>query len=187
MESATSVSNVSNNEECSELKNIQYKTMLISGNLTSTLSKHSNSLLNLDKFLEDNKNSNKTEPWNKLDKTIKTKKLMLFAEKYTKLHELTEEENNLLVSFLKDCLDRKKFQRVKDVEYDKITSEIENIPTLFYNKPIKHFTLKNTDKRISTLKSLPPKKLKGTVKNKQITISVEDKSNKIESQSDEDN
>jgi len=62
-------------------------------------------------------------------------------------------------------LDRKKFQRVKDVDYDKTTGEIKDIPAIFYNKPTKHFTLKNTDKRVSTLKSLPPKKVKGTIKN----------------------
>ena len=34
----------------------------------------------------------------------------------------------------------------------------DSIPALVYNKSTKHFTLKNLDKRISTLKSLPPKK-----------------------------
>ena len=35
-----------------------------------------------------------------------------------------------------------------------------------YTKASKHFTLKNIDKRVSTQKSLPAKKLQGTIKNK---------------------
>jgi hypothetical protein len=71
---------------------------------------------------------------------------------------------------LKDCLDRKKLQRVKDVIYDKTLGEIKEIPALSYNKSSNHFTLKNLDaKRVSTLKSLPPKKVKGTLKNNEET------------------
>ena len=66
-------------DECLELKNIKYKTMLLSGTpLQET--KSSNDLSNLDKFLEDEKNNNKNEPWCKLDKTIKTKKLLEFVD-----------------------------------------------------------------------------------------------------------
>jgi hypothetical protein len=152
-------------EECVELKNLKYKTMLLSGVVFKESKSTANDLCNLEKFLEDNKNNTQIEPWSKLDKTLKTKKLLIFAETYAKDKDLTSEEASLLVAFLKDSLDRKKFQRVKDVDYDKTTGEIKDIPAIFYNKPTKHFTLKNTDKRVSTLKSLPPKKVKGTIKN----------------------
>ena len=155
-------------DECIELKNIKYKTMLLSGNILTEIKSSNDDLCNLEKFLEEDKQNNKNEPWSKLDKTIKTKKLILFAEKYTKTHNGTEQEEKTLISFLKDCLDRKKLQRVKDVDYDKTTGEIKDVPALLYNKSTNHFTLKNIDKRISTLKSLPPKKtagVRGTVKN----------------------
>jgi len=152
-------------EECVELKNLKYKTMLLSGVVFKESKSTANDLCNLEKFLEDNKNNTQIEPWSKLDKTLKIKKLLSFAETYAKDKDLTSEEASLLVAFLKDSLDRKKFQRVKDVDYDKTTGEIKDIPAIFYNKPTKHFTLKNTDKRVSTLKSLPPKKVKGTIKN----------------------
>jgi len=158
----------SKSDECIELKNIKYKTMLLSGNVINEIKSSNEDLSNLEKFLEDDKQNNKTEPWSKLDKTLKTKKLLGFAEKYTKENQLTDEEEKLLICFLKDCLDRKKLQRVKDVEYDKITGEIKYVPALAYNKNTKHFTLKNLDKRVSTLKSLPPKKggsIRGTIKN----------------------
>jgi len=166
-----------NNDECVELKNIKYKTMLLSGNVLSE-TKSSSDLSNLEKFLEDNKTNKQNEPWSKLDKTIKTKKLLQYTEEYAKKNNLTSEEESALYAFLKDSLDRKKLQRVKDVDYDKLTGEIKNIPALHFNKTTNHFTLKNIDKRVSTLKSLPPKKgTKGTVKSAAITIENSDSDN----------
>ena len=81
---------------------------------------------------------------------------------------MDDEECELLIIFFKDCLDRKKFQRVKDVIYDKTTGLVKEVPALSYTKATKHFTLKNIDKRVSTLKSLPAKKLQSTIKNKKI-------------------
>jgi hypothetical protein len=157
--------NITNVEECLELKNIKYKTMLLNGNpLQET--KSENDLSNLDKFLEDEKNNNVNEPWCKLNKTIKTKKVLEFVEKYKTEKNLDQEEEKALLTFLKDCLDRKKLQRVKDVIYDKTNGSIKEIPALSYTKANKHFTLKNMDKRVSTLKSLAPKKAQGTIKNK---------------------
>jgi len=151
-------------EECIELKNIKYKTMLLNGNpIVET--KSSNNLSNLDKFLEDEKNNSKNEPWSKLNKTIKTQKILSYVESYKKEKKLSEEEEKLLVVFLKDCLDKKRLTRVKDVVYDKVTGNIKEIPALFYNKSNKHFTLKNLDKRVSTLKSLPSNKHKKSVSN----------------------
>ena len=151
-------------DECVELKNIKYKTMLLNGNVLMD-SKQSDNLTNLEKFLEDDKNNNQNEPWSKLDKTVKTRKLLAFAEIYAKEKNFNEDEEQLLHIFLKDCLDRKRLSRVKDVEYDKLTGEVKMIPSLTYVKGTKHFTLKNMDKRVSTLKSLPPKKIRGTIKN----------------------
>jgi hypothetical protein len=82
-------------------------------------------------------------------------------------NQLNEEEGDILIQFLKDCLDRKKLQRIKDVVYDKENGVIKSIPALTYIKTTKHFTLKNIEKRVSTVKSLPPKKGHGTtIKNK---------------------
>ena len=156
-------------EECLELKNIKYKTMLLNGKpLHET--KSENDMSNLDKFLEDEKNSNVNEPWCKLNKTVKTKKILEYIEKYKKEKNLDDEEENLLTTFLRDCLDRKKLQRVKDVVYDKTNGTIKEIPALSYTKINKHFTLKNIDKRVSTVKSLAPKKAQGTIKNKNIQV-----------------
>jgi hypothetical protein len=153
----------STNNDCNELKAIKYKTLLING-VAWPETKTSSNLENLDKFLESEKNSNSNEPWSKLDKTAKIKKLQFFAENYKLENSLSETDFTKLTSFLKDCLDRKKLQRVKDVIYDKTSGEVKSVPALFHNKQSNHFTLKNTDKHVSTIKSLAPKKVK-TAKN----------------------
>jgi hypothetical protein len=145
-------------EECIELKNIKYKTMLING-VPLNESKASQSMQNLDKFLENEKNNSENEPWCKLNKTIKIKKITEYVtDDYKQLHELDDVESENLIKFLKDCLDRKKLHRIKDVIYDKENGIIKEIPALTYVRTTKHFTLKNIEKRISTLKSLPQNK-----------------------------
>lgn len=130
--------------------------------------KSSNDLSSLDKFLENEKTNNMYEPWCKLNKTMKLKLLCDYVDIYKEEHELSSEETNTLIVFLKDCLDRKKLQRVKDVVYDKENGIVKDIPSLYYVKGSRHFTLKNTDKRVSTLKSLAPKKGQGTIRKKEI-------------------
>ena len=154
--------------DCNDLKTLKYKSKIFTNSqndFSRTESKSSSDLANLDKFLENEKITNSNEPWSKLDKTAKIRKLTLFADNYKLLNELTNTEYDKLISFFKDCLDKKKLQRVKDVNYNKDTGEIKNIPALFFNKPLTHFTLKNIDKRVSTLKGLAPKKKQGTAKN----------------------
>lgn len=158
-------------DECQELKNIKYKTMLLNGApLHET--KSSNDISNLEKFLEEEKINNSNEPWCKLNKTIKTKKLLEYVEVYRNDKNLDETETKILVSFLKDSLDKKKLCRVKDVVYDKINGVVKEIPSLIYTKTNKHFTLKNMDKRVSTLKSLATKKGNGTIRHKDLNKST---------------
>ena len=157
-----------NNDECQELKNIKYKTMLLNGApLKET--KSSNDISNLEKFLNDEQIHNSNEPWCKLNKTIKMKKLLEFVEVYKKDKKLDENEVKQLMTFFKDSLDKKKLCRVKDVVYDKVNGNIKEIPSLTYIKSTKHFTLKNMDKRVSTLKSLAPKKINESIKRNDIT------------------
>ena len=58
---------------------------------------------------------------------------------------------------------------------NKETGEIKDIPALYFNKPTNHFTLKNIDKRVSTLRGLAPKKKQGTAKNIKVNDSDSEK------------
>ena len=120
----------------------------------------------IDDLLDKEKLHNKTEIWIKLDKTIKIQKLHQFAEKYGKDHTLPVKDIKALKMFFVNCLEKNKLNKTKDVLYNKETSEIAAIPALHFNQATRSFTLKITDpKRVSTLKSLTPKRL--TEKNKE--------------------
>ena len=148
--------------DCPELNTIKYKSMMMRGSVIKE--PITNNVDNLDAYLEREKTANNGDPWSKLDKTAKIRKLVVFVEQYREEQCMTPVEADLLLTFLKDSLDRKRLSRVKDVIYDKVSGLIKEIPSLHYNKASTHFTLKNTDKqRTSTLKSLPPKKAKSRV------------------------
>lgn len=113
----------------------------------------------IDQLLEKEKQHNKTETWNKLDKTVKIQKLHAFAEKYGKDHSLPAKDTKSLKLFFVDCLEKNKLQKTKDVQYDKDRMEILSVPALYFNVANRNFTLKMIDtKRVSTLKSLTPKR-----------------------------
>ena len=154
-----------------ELKNIKYKNMLLSNN--KEINKN-NTQTTINDFLDRERANNKKETWNRLDKTIKLKKLQEYCIRYGNENNLAQAKIESLSQYLKNCLDRKRFERVKDINYDKENEIIKSIPNLSYNKQSKRFTLKRSEKRVSTLKSLgPSRKRNPTNKTKKITIESE--------------
>ena len=153
-------------EQCNELKNIKYKSMLLSGNSNNTMNAPRNtknsSLKNLDAFLEAEKARNKKESWSRLDKTVKLRKLYEWGENHCKEKKWSETNGKQLKIFLKHCLDKKRLNRVKDVTYDKNTGKVTNIPNLQFLK--NRFTLKRNDRRQSTVKSLGVGRKNKTIK-----------------------
>lgn len=158
-------------EEDTMMSPVKTKPTILNGVPVLSSKIYANNIDNLDKFLENERTCNENDSWSNLDKTAKIRKLNAFALEYAKQHELNEAQTEELGKFLKDALDHKKIQRVKDVMYDKTTGLIKSIPALAFNKPTNHFTLRNVDKRVSTLKSLPPKKnVRSTAKQPPINI-----------------
>jgi hypothetical protein len=137
------------------LKNINYKNMLLTGNY-SMLKPDVVTHPNIDNILENEKNANKSDPWNKLDKSAKVVKLKEYATRYGKEQDCNDTEINGLYRFLLANLEQKKLLRAKDVVYDKVTGIVTSIPCLIYHAGLKKFTLKRCEKRQSTLKSLAP-------------------------------
>ena len=113
----------------------------------------------LDALLEKEKIRNKGEVWLKLDKTIRKQKLEEYAEKYGKEHSMSSKDLKLLKTFFNNCLEKNKLNKSKDVVYNKEERVILSIPALHFNQITKNFTLRILDtKRVSTLKSLTPKR-----------------------------
>lgn len=154
-------------DTCNELKNIQYQSMLLNTNKTNqTVTNTNENMSDLDDFFNKEKALNQSLPWIKLDKSIKHKKLTQYAKKYTSEHKLNKEVTQELGFYLKDCLERRKLQKQKDLVYDKSIGVIKNIPNLSFNKTTRKFTLKSSDKKQSITKGLAPKTAKKTLKNK---------------------
>ena len=142
------------NEECQELKNIKYKNMLLSGNNIINTPTVNSKQANIDMFLDKESKLNKSEPWNKLNKTAKITQLNEYVDLISTEHKLSQDEINNLKGYLTEGLDKKKLQHVKDVQYDKVTNKIKLIPCLHFNPVTRKFTIKRQEKRVSTLKSL---------------------------------
>lgn len=116
-------------------------------------------LKNIDSILDKERLNNKTESWVKLDKNVKRQVLHSYAEKYGKEYNMPVKEIKVLKNFFNTCLEKNKLNRTKDVVYNKDTQIISSIPGLFFNKNSKNYTIRANDtKRVSTLKSLAPKK-----------------------------
>lgn len=69
--------------------------------------------LHIDSILENEKQKNKTDTWNKLDKTIKIEKLKTFAYKFGKDHGFHDDDISVLMLFFCECLDKNKLQKKK--------------------------------------------------------------------------
>ena len=130
-----------------------------------------NSISHIDTYLENERAHNNSEPWGKLDKTVKISKITAYAKTYIDEHGLPTDDCSNLVAFLISCIDQKKIVKTKDVNYDRISGKIITIPFLIHGagaggsgsglldhhataSTTTKFTLRRCDKRQSTLKSL---------------------------------
>jgi len=154
---STDIPATPSNVETSPKQTMKYKSAMYPPSAAVHTNEMNYSMI--DALLETEKQRNKTEAWNRLDKTQKILNLHAFAEKYGKDHGLPIKEIKHLKSFFTDCLDKSKLQKTKDVIYNKDTHEITSIPSLYFNSSNRAFSLKAIDtKRVSTLKSLTPKR-----------------------------
>jgi len=160
------------NEECLELKNIKYKTMLLNKN-KKTFVDSTNNVCNLDILLDKECNLNKKESWNKLDKSIKMDKINEYIELLTVKHKLTMIEQKTLNEYLSISLDKKNLYKNKDVVYIRESGKLENIPILHFNNNTRKFTIKKQQQQ-STAKGLgPTRKVNRSKSNKNNVIALD--------------
>lgn len=94
--------------------------------------------------------------WSRLHKMQKTDKLIEYAESLSDKEDLTTDELNDLILYLKHLLDCKRLQNSKDIVYNAIDSKIENIPNLKFvqENTRRRFTLKKNDNSMSISKQI---------------------------------
>ena len=133
-------------QECTELKNIRYKTMLLNGSTTIAPESKNYDLINIENILEKEMDREQKEPWNRLDKTTKVQKLLQYAEDISTRDNLCKTDRSHLRTQLIGYLDKKLLQRNKDVLYDIDNGIITEIPSLEYTSSSRRFTLRRTNK-----------------------------------------
>ena len=115
-------------DDCIELKNIKYQTMLLNNN--SKIDSEKQDTIDIDKLLETDKKLNKSKPWSKIGKSTKSKKIKLFIKSFSIENKLKPEQIIKLTSYLMISLEKKNLQRTKDVIYNVSTGTITTIPGL---------------------------------------------------------
>ena len=150
--------------QCEELDHESENKNTMVKKKTSELENKSNQNM-IDNVLNNESVKYKKEPWCKLDKTTKIRKITEYVNSQLQnKYMLNKTEIDTVSGYLIACLDKVKLQRVKDVDYRKDSGEIINIPSLYFDKSTRKFTLKRCDRRVSTLKSLSkPKKKKKSI------------------------
>ena len=144
-------------DNCHELQNIAYRTMLQNG--TDILPKNSKNYGNelIDSYLNKELAANKLQTWTKLDKTQKIFKLNTYVDDILKKKYNLKNENIINGKlFLSLSLDRKSLNKTKDVIYDKDTKSITNIPNLIFIEETRTFVIRKCDKHVGTSKALVP-------------------------------
>jgi len=154
------------NNDCQTLKNLRYKTMLMTGNKNKLTSSVTNDMSDMNLILENESQINKKESWNKLDKSIKTKKISEHIKLLASKHKLNTAEISNLSTYLISQLDKKNFTRNKDVIYNKEVGVLESIPMLQFNNGTRKFLLKKVNQHVSTAKCLGPKRKNKSKTNK---------------------
>jgi len=168
------MSNNVKKDECLELKNINYQTMLLNNKSNINSKTQSECSGEIENFLLKEQEINKKKTWGKLSKANKLKKLIKYSKVYGEKNNLTEDLIKKLQGYFVEELGKKKLQKVKDVIYDIEKGEIKNIPKLVFLKERKKFTIKR-DKKTSTLRCLAPKKTQKNKKNRKKTKDIVEK------------
>ena len=136
--------------QCVELENIKYQTMLLNSN--SNIVSSSIDTVNIDDILNKEILCNRKMQWNKLNNGNKISLLKSFASSYCVENTYGKEIENILIAFLMVSLERKRINKIKDIVYDCKNSIIKGIPDLSFD-PIKNrFTLRRANKKKVTLK-----------------------------------
>jgi hypothetical protein len=111
----------------------------------------------LDAFLDDEIQHNAKEPWCKLDRTDRMKKLIEYTDRFRQQTPgFTEEDATHMIAFFKDGLDAKKWGRAKDVVYALDTGEVQDVVLARWNSTLRRMQWCPPDKRVGPCRKRTP-------------------------------
>lgn len=157
--------------ECKEYNALKYKTMIMTGNNIEQKIDNETNKEELDDFLMKEMANNKKQPWSKLSKTDKIKKLNKYIVDVLKQkHDLTDIERSNLKRFMLNLLDRKKMTKNNEIDYDEETGIIKDIYVISFDQATRKFSINKT----------PSSSSKKSVSTKKKTIKKKDNKEKID-------
>ena len=147
---------------CKEYNTLKYKTMIMTGNNIDKTIENEKNEETINSFLLNELKEHKKQPWNKLTKTEKIKKINNYIENKLKIeHALSPSECKQTQKYMSSMIDRKKLAKNSDLEYNEETGVIDKIHVILFNIPLRKFTLNNdykptTKKKTKTIKKVKP-------------------------------
>ena len=140
-------------EECQELRNIRFR----SGSGTSVAPEAASEEASaVEAILDTESSERRCRPWSRLDPAVRARKLHDYAEVLIAEQSLDAHQAESLKEAFRMGAQRRRLERARDVQYDRTTEAVVAVPNLIYNQTSRRYTLKRSDKRVSTLKSLAP-------------------------------
>jgi hypothetical protein len=120
----------------------------------SSDNKNEISIASIDELLATQRKQNDNQQWNKVERSLKLKKLYYYAETHGLKHSMDPKDIKALKMFFTSSLNKGRLLKNKEVIYNSEKCVIESIPGLQYNTNTKNFTIRNTEtKHVSTVKS----------------------------------
>lgn len=93
------------------------------------------------------------EPWSKIERSMKLRKLFQYAEKYGMETSMNPKDVKSLKTFFTSSLNKGRLLKIKEVVYNIDKGVIDTVPGLQYNTNTNNFTIRNVEtKHVSTVK-----------------------------------
>ena len=148
---------------CKDYNTLKYKTMIATGhNMDKKIENEANEE-DVHSFLMNEMTAHKKQPWNKLTKTDKIKKITQYIQTTLKdEYKLTPSECKQTQKYIIALIERKKLTKNSELLYNAESGFIETIHIILFNSNLRKFTL-NKDFN-SSLKKKPTNQKTKTIK-----------------------
>jgi hypothetical protein len=96
----------------------------------------------INKMVDDEKGKKYHQTWTRLDNGSKLNRLLLYSQKCKEDYELTDNEFKKLQKLLINAINKNKFSKISEINYDKENGIISDIKVLEFNADTRVFNLK---------------------------------------------
>ena len=96
----------------------------------------------INKMIDAEKDKKYNQTWTRLDNGSKLNRLLLYSEKCKEEYELSDNEHKKLQKLLISAVNKNKFSKISEINYDKDNGNITEIKVLQFNEDTRTFNLK---------------------------------------------